>query len=63
MSEFFLGEAPVIKWMALAAEAGLDTKDHWLHTAKCAVSNCDSPKGKTKFFCPPWVERHILGSI
>ena len=32
-------------------------------TAKCAVSGCDSPKGKTKFFCIPWVSRHILNIL
>ena len=46
-----------------AARAGLTIKGHWQSTAKCAVSGCDSPKGKTKFFCLPWVERHIIGTI
>ena len=57
MSEFLLREAPQIKWMAVAAEAGLSMKSHWSSTAKCAVAGCDSPKGKTQFFCPPWVRK------
>ena len=48
----------------IAARKGLTLRTYPIYsTGKCAVSGCDSPKGKTKFFCKPWVERHILETI